>query len=247
LIAHSPATSNPTSAPFAAQEKESAREISEGQVAPIPVPVSGLEPVPAIAPVAGLERDMESDSDSEPESEPESEHEEDYRTPPVGTEADSESQGHLKGTIEQESDLKQASAAEDPRSARSLGGAYACTYQGCNVPPFHTQYLLNSHMNVHSDKRNHFCPVKDCPRGPGGRGFKRKNEMIRHGLVHTSPGYVCPYCPDQKHKYPRPDNLQRHIRAHHTEASPDDPQLRRILDIRPPGGTRGGRRRLRYG
>ena len=33
--------------------------------------------------------------------------------------------------------------------------------------------------------------------------------MIRHGLVHDSPGYVCPFCPDQQHKYPRPDNLQR--------------------------------------
>jgi hypothetical protein len=42
-------------------------------------------------------------------------------------------------------------------------------------------------------------------------GFKRKNEMIRHGLVHDSPGYVCPFCPDREHKYPRPDNLQRWV------------------------------------
>lgn len=34
--------------------------------------------------------------------------------------------------------------------------------------------------------------------------------MIRHGLVHQSPGYVCPFCPDREHKYPRPDNLQRY-------------------------------------
>jgi hypothetical protein len=34
--------------------------------------------------------------------------------------------------------------------------------------------------------------------------------MIRHGLVHDSPGYVCPFCPDREHKYPRPDNLQRY-------------------------------------
>jgi hypothetical protein len=33
--------------------------------------------------------------------------------------------------------------------------------------------------------------------------------MIRHGLVHESPGYVCPFCPDRDHRYPRPDNLQR--------------------------------------
>lgn len=37
--------------------------------------------------------------------------------------------------------------------------------------------------------------------------------MIRHGLVHDSPGYVCPFCPLREHKYPRPDNLQRYARS----------------------------------
>ena len=69
----------------------------------------------------------------------------------------------------------------------------------------------SSHANVHSQTRPHFCPVKGCPRSEGGKGFKRKNEMIRHGLVHQSPGYVCPFCPDREHKYPRPDNLQRYV------------------------------------
>jgi hypothetical protein len=88
-------------------------------------------------------------------------------------------------------------------------GQFICTFQSCNAPPFQTQYLLNSHANVHSSARPHYCPVKGCPRSEGGKGFKRKNEMIRHGLVHDSPGYVCPFCPDREHKYPRPDNLQR--------------------------------------
>lgn len=91
-------------------------------------------------------------------------------------------------------------------------GQYICKYEGCKAPPFQTQYLLNSHANVHSQSRPHYCPVKGCPRSEGGRGFKRKNEMIRHGLVHDSPGYVCPFCPDREHKYPRPDNLQRYVR-----------------------------------
>jgi len=141
----------------------------------------------------------------------------------------------------------------------SLG--YPCTWPGCTAAPFQTQYLLNSHTNVHSNQRPHFCPVKDCPRGPGGQGFKRKNEMIRyvpehkiretntdnfgrHGLVHQSPGYVCPFCPDQQHKYPRPDNLQRHVRVHHVEKDRDDPLLREVLAQRPEGGNRGRRRRL---
>ena len=88
---------------------------------------------------------------------------------------------------------------------------YVCKYKGCTAAPFQTQYLLNSHANVHSSNRPHFCPVKGCPRSEGGKGFKRKNEMIRHGLVHDSPGYVCPFCPDREHKYPRPDNLQRWV------------------------------------
>jgi len=91
----------------------------------------------------------------------------------------------------------------------SSSAQFRCKHQGCTAPPFHTQYLLNSHANVHSSDRPHFCPVKGCPRSEGGKGFKRKNEMIRHGLVHESPGYVCPFCPDREHKYPRPDNLQR--------------------------------------
>lgn len=56
---------------------------------------------------------------------------------------------------------------------------FKCTFSGCTAPPFQTQYLLNSHANVHSSSRPHFCPVSGCNRGPGGKGFKRKNEMIR--------------------------------------------------------------------
>ncbi|TLD32268.1 Serine/threonine-protein phosphatase 2A activator 1 [Venturia nashicola] len=123
-------------------------------------------------------------------------------------------------------------------------GVFTCDFPGCTAQAFQTQYLLNSHANVHSSNRPHFCPVASCPRGPGGKGFKRKNEMIRHGLVHDSPGYVCPFCPDREHKYPRPDNLQRHVRVHHVEISKEDPQLRSVLAQRPEGGNRGRRRRL---
>lgn len=90
---------------------------------------------------------------------------------------------------------------------------YNCSYPGCTSGPFSTQYLLSSHANIHSSSRPYFCPVKGCPRGEGGKGFKRKNEMIRHGLVHDSPGYTCPFCPDCEHKYPRPDNLMRFVTA----------------------------------
>ncbi|KAI2626660.1 hypothetical protein GGR54DRAFT_629052 [Hypoxylon sp. NC1633] len=122
-------------------------------------------------------------------------------------------------------------------------GAFVCNVPGCNAPPFQTQYLLNSHANVHSSARPHYCSVKGCPRSEGGKGFKRKNEMIRHGLVHDSPGYVCPFCPDREHKYPRPDNLQRHVRVHHVDKDKDDPLLRDVLSQRPDGPNRGRRRR----
>ncbi|KAL3457052.1 hypothetical protein BJX64DRAFT_27855 [Aspergillus heterothallicus] len=123
-------------------------------------------------------------------------------------------------------------------------GTFKCDHPGCNAAPFQTQYLLNSHANVHSQDRPHFCPIEGCTRGPGGKGFKRKNEMIRHGLVHNSPGYVCPFCPDQQHKYPRPDNLQRHVRVHHVDKSKDDAALRHVLAQRPEGSGRGRRRRI---
>lgn len=82
--------------------------------------------------------------------------------------------------IEPEVKTEPKPPSSDPSSsARSTGGTYKCTSQGCNAAPFQTQYLLNSHMNVHSNTRSHFCPVKGCIRGPGGQGFKRKNEMNR--------------------------------------------------------------------
>ncbi|KAJ8129411.1 hypothetical protein O1611_g4221 [Lasiodiplodia mahajangana] len=111
-------------------------------------------------------------------------------------------------------------------------GAFVCTFQGCTAQPFQTQYLLNTHANVHSSARPHYCPIRGCPRSEGGRGFKRKNEMIRHGLVHDSPGYVCPFCPDREHKYPRPDNLARHVRVHHVDKDKDDPILQEGLEKR---------------
>jgi hypothetical protein len=109
----------------------------------------------------------------------------------------------------------------------NITGMFRCHHPGCTAAPFQTQYLLkyirssksmiltnehSSHTNVHGSNRPHYCPVADCPRGEGGKGFKRKNEMIRHGLVHQSPGYICPFCPDREHKYPRPDNLERYVK-----------------------------------
>lgn len=141
----------------------------------------------------------------------------------------------------------------------SSSSGFYCTFPNCTAAPFQTQYLLNSHQNVHSTQRPHFCPVEGCPRSAGGQGFKRKNEMIRyvcsqikpnlltlnrHGLVHQSPGYICPFCPDQQHRYPRPDNLQRHVRVHHVDRDKDDSMLRDVLAQRPEGGSRGRRRRM---
>jgi hypothetical protein len=104
-----------------------------------------------------------------------------------------------------------STASDRPPSTKPQLRDFNCTYPGCSAQPFQTQYFLKSHANVHSSNRPHYCPVKGCPRSEGGNGFKRKNEMLRHGLVHESPGYVCPFCGDEKYKYPRPDNLQRSV------------------------------------
>jgi hypothetical protein len=104
-------------------------------------------------------------------------------------------------------------SSDEIRHPQPISGSYACTVTGCSVDPFKTQYLLNSHMNVHSSTRPHYCQVKGCPRSAGGKGFKRENELKRHGLTHNSPGYYCPFCPVEKvkHKYPRRDNLKRYV------------------------------------
>ncbi|KAK0265998.1 hypothetical protein LTR57_003561 [Friedmanniomyces endolithicus] len=130
-----------------------------------------------------------------------------------------------------------------PQNAMMVLGGFECDWDGCTAPPFQTQYLLGSHRNVHSSTRPYVCPVEECPRSVGNKGFKRKNEMIRHGLVHNSPGYVCPFCPDKEHRYPRPDNLQRHVRVHHVEKDKDDAALREVLAQRIEGAGKQRRRR----
>ncbi len=64
---------------------------------------------------------------------------------------------------------------------RTSTAPYRCPVKGCSIF-FSHQSLLSSHMNVHNVKRIYFCSVDGCPRGPGGRGFKRKNEMIRFAM-----------------------------------------------------------------
>ena len=94
---------------------------------------------------------------------------------------------------------------------RRTTGGYRCKVPGCNVPPFATQYLLNSHAGVHEWASLHYCTVPGCPREEIGKGFKRKYHLIRHGLVHGSPGFTCPFCPDGDHIYPRPGSLMRSV------------------------------------
>jgi hypothetical protein len=156
--------------------------------------------------------------------------------------SDSELSGAEKN-IPTSSNISNSTAERVAADEITSQGIYICTVTGCKAPPFQTQYLLNSHANVHSSARPHYCPVPGCSRSEGGKGFKRKNEMIRHGLVHDSPGYVCPFCPDRDHKYPRPDNLQRHVRVHHVDKNKDDPLLREVLSQRSDGPNRGRRRR----
>ncbi|KAF2863433.1 hypothetical protein K470DRAFT_280331 [Piedraia hortae CBS 480.64] len=134
-------------------------------------------------------------------------------------------------------------AASSSLTQTSTG--YRCHWPGCNAAPFQSQYLLISHRNVHMTFRPHYCPVDGCPHSRGGQGFKRKNEMLRHGLVHSSPGYACPFCPGRAHRYPRPDNLQRHVRVHHVDKDRDDPALQDVLARRTEGQAGKQRRRRR--
>ncbi|EXK26541.1 hypothetical protein FOMG_16866 [Fusarium oxysporum f. sp. melonis 26406] len=128
-----------------------------------------------------------------------------------------------------------------------ISASYRCTHSGCNAGPFRRPFELTSHMTVHSSERLYYCQVQGCSRREAGKGFKRKNELKRHGSTHNPPGYCCPFCPvgRVKRKYPRPDNLTRHVRGQHKDKDEDDPQLRNVLAQRPDGPNRQRRRRGR--
>lgn len=49
------------------------------------------------------------------------------------------------------------------------------------------------------------CEVSGC-----GKSFKNKSTWTRHGLLHGSSVYGCPFCTDESYKYTRPDYLQRY-------------------------------------
>ncbi|OCL08506.1 hypothetical protein AOQ84DRAFT_39099 [Glonium stellatum] len=116
-------------------------------------------------------------------------------------------------------------------------GSFKRNFPGCTATPFQTQHLLNSHANVHSQSQTHYCPVTACPRAESGKGFKQKNELMRHVLDHRSLGYWCPFRPDRGHKFLRTDYLMRHICCCHMDKDKRDSQ-------RPEGGARGRRRRV---
>ncbi|KIW13983.1 hypothetical protein PV08_06764 [Exophiala spinifera] len=100
-------------------------------------------------------------------------------THPIDSSARTASDAQPTSEEEEEDGERKLSNDLPAMSQLTADGSYQCLYPGCTASPFHTQYLLNSHMNVHSETRTHFCHVAGCPHGPGGKGFKRKNEMIR--------------------------------------------------------------------
>ncbi|OAQ63779.1 zinc finger, c2H2 type domain-containing protein [Purpureocillium lilacinum] len=113
----------------------------------------------------------------------------------------------------------------------SLGTAFVCSFNGCTARPFGTQALLDSHAVVHSSTRPFHCSVKDC-----SRSFKRKIDLTKHGWVHNSSGYSCPFCTDKKREFYRPDNLndsaRRHLSSHHPDKGKDDTTLLQVLPWR---------------
>lgn len=227
--------------------------------------------------LVALPTDTEFDEISEAETdynESDSEKVADQLTPKT-TKAADHKLGHSTTDTQGSDQSSTASTAPDTTATERLDGftiltqpgGFVCTFSGCTAAPFPTRYLLNSHAAVHSSARPYYCHVPSCSRSEGGKGFKRKNEMIRHGLVHESPGYICPFCPGREHKYPRPDNLKRysfvdsvlamsltytallalptyitneearHVRIHHADKDKDDPVLRGVLSQRPDGHT----------
>ncbi|OIW31970.1 hypothetical protein CONLIGDRAFT_629660 [Coniochaeta ligniaria NRRL 30616] len=123
------------------------------------------------------------------------------------------------------------------RLASDSAGSYIFPIVGSSAPGFQTQYLLNFHANVHAPSYPRlFCPVDSCTGPQGGRGFNCTKEMIQY-LVHgdLTLGFVCPFCTDREHTYPRLDQLQRHVRVFHKDKDKDDPVLQLVLSQQPDG------------
>ena len=59
-------------------------------------------------------------------------------------------------------------------------------------------------------RHQHSIATKACHRSDAGKPSGRKYQLIHRGLFHNHLGYVCPFCPDREHKYPRPHDLQRY-------------------------------------
>ncbi|KAJ2900360.1 hypothetical protein MKZ38_002493 [Zalerion maritima] len=118
-----------------------------------------------------------------------------------------------------------ASQTRDGRTGPRRPNAFVCDFPCCTAAPFRTLYLLRSHAPVHCSDRPFYCSVRGCPRSEGGKGFKRKNDMRRHGLVHDSPG---------------------HVQQQHPEQDENDPHLQFILAQKPGNlSLRKGRRDTR--
>ncbi|PMD52877.1 uncharacterized protein K444DRAFT_542642, partial [Hyaloscypha bicolor E] len=66
-------------------------------------------------------------------------------------------------------------------------------------------YLLNSYTNVYLLNRPHYYSIKECLRSKGRKGFKKKNKIIRYGLIYNSPGYIYPFYLSKEYLWP--DNL----------------------------------------
>jgi hypothetical protein len=60
-------------------------------------------------------------------------------------------------------------------SINKIGG-FQCSYPGYNTRPFHTLYLLNSYVNVHSLNRPHYYAIRVAPEV---RVVKISRESIR--------------------------------------------------------------------
>ena len=73
---------------------------------------------------------------------------------------------------------------------RNQSNGFQCTHLGCTAARFQTQDQLDDHAKTHVSSGPHFCAFVSCPRGPGGQGFDRKNEQIRHEIGHKHPRYL---------------------------------------------------------
>ncbi|XP_014211131.1 transcription factor IIIA [Copidosoma floridanum] len=117
---------------------------------------------------------------------------------------------HLQITSDKECELESNDAIKRPEENKN-GNQYKCEVEGCNAV-FPRPHRLESHMNMHTNKRPHKCTHEGCD-----KSYTNSSHLKRHLQTHSvaAQTFQCNICLSNISTL---TNLKRHYhRAHHED------------------------------